>query len=146
MAAPWYVDELPPFAMPDPETHFDAYWARFLRSSTDPAILRAHFLSTSAGLAAFAIGVATRRLSLVLVSPAIARGVPALVRRLRRALPIPDGPVAFQVVALLKLWHLVLLGNVEGEFDRVLAPPGVVRPRAEESAPPPNMVTDHTLH
>lgn len=59
---------------------------------------------------------------------------------------MPDGPVAFQAAALLKLWHLLLMGDVQAEFQRVFSTPSVVPRRAEEPAPPPNMVTDHTLH
>ncbi len=132
--------------MSETEAQFEAYWARFLRASTDPAVLRAHFAGTSAAIGAAAIGVVLRRWLLLLSSPGIAVVPPALVRRIRGALPMPAGPMLFQAIAVLRLWRLALVGGVEAEMRRMFSAEGAEESFGEGLPLRQNMITDHTLH
>lgn len=132
--------------MTETEAQFEAYWARFLRASTDPAVLRAHFAGTSAAIGAAAIGAVLRRWLLLLASPGIAIVPPALVRKIRGALPIPAGPLVFQALALLKLWRLALVGGVEAEMRRMFHAESEEESFDEGVPLRQNMITDHTLH
>lgn len=124
---------------------FDEYWEHYVRVSSDPAIRRAHFATTSAALGCAALGLVSRRLLVLLLSPAVGAVPLVLARRLLGAGPLPHGPVVFLALAAIRAWRLELLGRMDAEIARLM-PPGSYEEPPGSPVPRPNMVTDHTLH
>jgi len=125
---------------------FEEYWTRFVSVHTSVATRRVQFVATSVGLASAFAGLVWRRGVLVVLAPAIAWAPTWLARRaFESAADGPPGHPAYAVAANLKMWRMTLGGTMDAEVERVVAeaePSTVPRQRT----PPPNMVTDHTLH
>jgi hypothetical protein len=118
---------------------FPQYWAEFVRAHASPSVRRTHFLAVSAGLG--------WRLSWVLAGTAVAF-VPAawMAHRLDARGVLAAHPL-FAAAASAKMWEMTLLGTMDAEVHRIIADEvedHVVD--GGDSVPPPNMVTDHTLH
>mgnify|MGYP001557379045 CR=1 FL=1 len=125
---------------------FPEYWVVFVRAHASPSVRRVHFVSMSAALGCAVFGVASRRTGLLALATAVALVPTWLARRLEETRGLAGYP-AFAAAASLKMWRMTLEGTMDAEVLRVLGAE-FVEPAAEEevSVPPPNMVTDHTLH
>ncbi len=125
---------------------FPEYWTLFVRAHASSALRRLHFTTMTAGLGCLAVGLVSRRMSWLLAALGLTV-VPAwIARRLDGAPELPWEPV-HAVAANVKMWHLTRIGEMDAEVARIIAQ--AVEESFEdmdESVPPPNMVTDHTLH
>jgi len=137
-------------AMSDSRMSFEQYWVLFVRAHVNPLARRTRFAATSASVACAAAGVLSRRGSLLVLAAALA-WVPNWVARqmLEGAVVGVPANVPYAVLASLKLCEMSLLGTFDAEIQRVLAideQKPMNAPGGDPTVPPPNMVTDHTLH
>lgn len=137
--------------MPDTPLTFDEYWPAFVRAHESSVVRRVHFVATSAAVGCAVAGVFGRRLTLVLAAPAVALLPTWVARRLsgNASAPLP-GHAVFRVVASLKMWAMTLAGTMVEEAVNIASAErddGVTADADQDLPhPPPNMVTDHTLH
>ena len=134
--------------MQDSPLRFDDYWLLFVRAHERAIVRRVQAVAVTAGLGCAALGVVTRKLGLVVAAPAVALVPTWVLRRLGRGAELPFHP-AFHVVASLKMWSMTLASSMDAEVARVAdASRETPSDLADDdrSHPPPNMVTDHTLH
>ena len=136
--------------MPDPLLRFREYWPVFVRAHESPAVRRVHFVATTAGIGCAVLGVFGRRLSLVLAAPAVALVPTWIARRFAGSASVElPAHAVFRVAASLKMWAMTLAGTMAREAASVVdASREEPLDMADEDHPypPPNMVTDHTLH
>lgn len=130
-----------------PSVTFDEYWDLFVRAHAEPSVRRVHFVATSAGLGVAAVGVLTRRVTLLLVATAVAFVPPWAARKAggpRTTLPFHP---AYAALASARMWRMTLVGTMSAEVVRVLRTDVEDAPDSDDGPlPRPNMVTDHTLH
>lgn len=136
--------------MADSSLRFHEYWPLFVRAHENPVVRRVHFVATTIGVGCAVLGAFGRRMSFVLAAPTVALVPTWIARRIIEpaASPLPRHAV-FGILASLKMWGMTLAGTIDEEAARLAD----VR-ESEDSDfededhahPPPNMVTDHTLH
>lgn len=137
--------------MPDSPLTFDEYWPAFVRAHESTVVRRVHFVATSAGIGCAVAGVFGRRLSFLLAAPAVALVPTWMARRFsgEGAAPLPNHAV-FRIVASLKMWAMTLAGTMAEETASIAHAESEEPQSADADQdlphPPPNMVTDHTLH
>jgi len=129
---------------------FSEYWSQFVRAHRSPRKRRLQVVATSAGLGCAALGLLTRRTSLLLAAPVVGVVSPWLVGRvLEGPEELPTAPL-YRVLACLKLWELTVTSGLEEELARLAREEAerdeAAEPVEEASHPATNMVTDHTLH
>jgi len=133
--------------MPVPPSDFDAYWRAFVLSHENPTRRRTQLIATTAGISVLALGVLTRRATLLLLAPVVGLLPPVLIEKATREPRSLPPVLLYRLLASLKMWTMTLAGTFEEELvraslDEVEAP----ETTEEQPHPPTNMVTDHTLH
>jgi hypothetical protein len=133
--------------MPVPPSDFDAYWRAYVLSHENPVRRRTQLIATTAWISMLALGVLTRRATLLLLAPVVGLLPPVLLEKVsREARRLPPLPL-YRLLASLKMWGMTLAGTFEEELVRAsLDDTEAPESTEEQPHPPTNMVTDHTLH
>jgi hypothetical protein len=135
--------------MADSSLRFHEYWPLFVRAHENPVVRRVHFAATTTGIGCAVLGAFGRRMTFLLAAPAVALVPTWIARRIAKvSSPLPRHAV-FRIVASLKMWGMTLAGTMDEEVERLTDGPtarGSDHEDDDHPHPPPNMVTDHTLH
>lgn len=136
--------------MADSPLRFDEYWQLFVRAHESVVVRRVQAAAVTTGIGLAVLGIFSRRASLVVVAPAVALVPTWVARRVSgTASVVLPHHAGFRFAASLKMWGMTLAGAMEAEVARVMSvPPEEASDPADDDRPhpPPNMVTDHTLH